>query len=86
MPNQIALDEMNPGLTALKGIKKEWALASAALDFSRPDAADPLLLNRAIWYSTKGFDKPYPGDERVLRPAEVHAYLQAKAGMTTTAN
>lgn len=85
VPNQIALDEMNPGSTALKGIKKEWALASAALDFSRPDAADPLLLNRAIWYSTKGFDKPYPGDARVLRPAEVHAYLQAKAGMATTA-
>ena len=30
------------------------------------------LLNRAIWYSTRGFDKPYPGDARVLLPAEVH--------------
>jgi YVTN family beta-propeller protein len=86
VPNQIALDEMNPGSTALNGIRKEWALASAELDFSKPDAADPLLLNRAIWYSTKGFDKPYPGDERVLRPAEVHAYLHAKAGTATRAD
>jgi hypothetical protein len=86
VPNLIALDEMNPGSTALNGIKKEWALASAALDFSKPDAADPLLLNRAIWYSTKGFDKPYPGDERVLRPTEVHAYLQAKGSVATRTN
>ena len=86
VPNLIALDEMNPGSTALNGIKKEWALASAELDFSKPDAADPLLLNRAIWYSTKGFDKPYPGDERVLRPTEVHAYLQARASVVTRTN
>jgi hypothetical protein len=45
-----------------------------------------LLLNRAIWYSTKGFDQPYPGDERVLRPTEVHAYLQAKASVATRTN
>ena len=78
LPNQVALDEMNPGSTALRGIRKEWALASAALDFSKPDVADPQILNRAIWYGTKGFDKPYPGDERVLRPGEVHSYLAAR--------
>lgn len=76
--NQISLDEMNPGSTALKGLEKEWALASAALDFSKPDAADTDILNRAIWYGTKGFDKPYPGDARVLAPNEVHAYLALK--------
>lgn len=69
---------MNPGSTALKGLEKEWALASAALDFSKPDAADTDILNRAIWYGTKGFDKPYPGDARVLAPNEVHAYLALK--------
>jgi hypothetical protein len=36
------------------------------------------LLNRAIWYSTKGFDRPYPGDDRVLNPDEVHPYLKSK--------
>lgn len=79
LPNQIDLTEMNPGSTQLAGIRKEWALASAELDFAKPDAADPLLLNRAIWYSVKGYDMPYPGDERVLKPSEVHAYLQNKA-------
>jgi hypothetical protein len=29
------------------------------------------LLNRVIWYTAKGFDTPYPGDGRVLRPEEV---------------
>ena len=41
------------------------------MDFSRPDAAGEELLNRAIWYSAKGFHIPYPGDDRVLRPSEV---------------
>lgn len=74
VPNQIPLDELNPSLASLSGLKKEWALASAKLDSSKPDAADEKLLNRVIWYATKGFDKPYPGDERVLAPHEVHKY------------
>ncbi|MGD9171818.1 MAG: bifunctional YncE family protein/alkaline phosphatase family protein [Candidatus Thiodiazotropha sp.] len=78
LPNQIPLDEFNPSLAKLKGLRKEWAIASSNLDFSKPDVADEEILNRAIWYGTKGFDKPYPGDERVLRPDEVHAYIEAK--------
>ncbi len=78
LPNQVPLDELNPQVSALKGLQKEWALASARMDFSKPDAADENLLNRVIWYSTKGFDKPYPGDSRVLAPQEVHAYLKTK--------
>jgi len=61
----------NPPLSALSGLAREWAQASAAEDFSRPDAANPELLNRAVWYSTRGFGTPYPGDGRVLHPAEV---------------
>jgi hypothetical protein len=41
------------------------------MDFSKPDAVEPAVLNRAIWYSVRGFDTPYPGDGRVLRPSEV---------------
>lgn len=78
LPNQVPLDELNPQVSALKGLQKEWALASARMDFSKPDAADENMLNRVIWYSTKGFDKPYPGDSRVLVPQEVHAYLKTK--------
>lgn len=78
VPNQIPLDELNPSLASLSGLKKEWALASAQLDSSKPDAADEKLLNRVIWYATKGFDKPYPGDERVLAPHEVHNYVEER--------
>ncbi len=38
-----------------------------------PDMANPRLLNRAIWYSVKGYTTPYPGDTRVLMPQEVLA-------------
>ena len=75
LPNQIPLDEMNPSPSALTGIQREWALASDAMDFSRPDVAGEGLLNRAIWYATKGFDVPYPGDRRVLRPIEVELFV-----------
>jgi hypothetical protein len=64
-------DEMNPAMAALSGVQLEWAVACDAMDFSRPDVAGEDLLNRAIWYATKGFDVPYPGDGRVLRPSEV---------------
>ena len=73
VPNLIPLNELNPGSAALTGLAKEWATASSSLDFSTPDAANEALLNRCIWYSTKGFDRPYPGDARVMRPDEVAA-------------
>jgi Phosphoesterase family len=78
LPNQIPLDELNPSTTALSGIQLEWALACEAMDFSRPDVAGEDALNRAIWYGTKGFDLPYPGDDRVLRPSEVEAYVEER--------
>jgi hypothetical protein len=71
VPNQVPLTEINPAMAALSGVQLEWALACEAMDFSRPDVAGEDLLNRAIWYATKGFDVPYPGDGRVLRPSEV---------------
>jgi hypothetical protein len=39
----------------------------------KPDLADPNLLNHAIWYATKGFSIPYPGESRVLYPYQVKA-------------
>jgi hypothetical protein len=63
---------VNREASSLTGIERAWAVASARMDFSVPDVeANRAALNRAIWYSTKGFDVPYPGDGRVLRPAEV---------------
>jgi hypothetical protein len=78
LPNSVPLDEMNPSIAALTGLRLEWALASDKMDFSRPDAAGEDHLNRAIWYATKGFNVPYPGDGRVLRPSEVESYVAAR--------
>jgi YVTN family beta-propeller protein len=77
LPNLIALDELNPPVAALNGNQRDWAEACEKMDFSRPDVAGEDLLNRAIWYGTKGFDVPYPGDGRVLRPSEVDAHVEA---------
>jgi len=56
-------------------LQAEWVAASDAMEFggseTRPDENDENVLNRAIWYGTKGYDTPYPGDGRVLRPHEV---------------
>jgi hypothetical protein len=67
----------NPPLSELTGMQRAWAEASDAMDFRTPDAAPEELLNRAIWYGVKGF-VPYPGDGRVLSPAEVTAKFGAE--------
>ena len=60
LPNRIPLDEMNPSMKALRGLERELAIASSAMDFDEPDAAPEDELNRAIWHSVMGFAKPYP--------------------------
>jgi hypothetical protein len=58
-----------------RSVEEAWAAASDAMGFGDidtvPDENNEQLLDRAIWYGTMGFDKPYPGDGRVLRPEEV---------------
>ena len=61
----------NPALETLTGMPRMWALASLHMDFSHPDGIDDQLLNHAIWYASKGFTTPYPGEQRVLSPDEV---------------
>jgi len=61
---EVPLNEVNPALARLTGLQLEWALACEEMDFSAPDAADEDLLNRAIWYATKGFDVAYPAMDR----------------------
>jgi phospholipase C len=60
LPNRIALDEMNPPLSALRGYPKRLAELSLQMNFEEPDAAPEDALNRAIWHSVKGFGTPYP--------------------------
>jgi len=57
---EIALDEMNPGLKALKGRELLAAKQSMQMNWHDPDDEPSEVLNRIIWWSTKGFDKPYP--------------------------
>jgi YVTN family beta-propeller protein len=82
VPNQIALDELNPGsTTAMSKVQKAWFEASTKM-FNKqglvPDEQDENLLNRAIWYGTRGFNKPYPGDTKVLLPEEVTKLTASK--------
>jgi len=67
LPNQIPLDEMNPGLAGLTGLQKRLAQESLKMDFSEPDDAPENLLNRVIWHSVKGFQAPYPARKRSKR-------------------
>lgn len=89
---QVKLDELNPKPTANTGqgtladLKNSWSLASSRLDFSGPDRADLALLNRAVWYATKGYDRAYPGDKTVLFPGDVHFYLKSEGRDATYAD
>jgi hypothetical protein len=67
--NLIPLNDLNQSVASLKGLQRKMALASARMDFSKPDAAPEDLLNHIIWWSVKGYDKPYPGEKTVKAPA-----------------
>ena len=61
-PATIALNDMNPPLSAQSGKERYWTEKSLALDWSGLDRADSATLNRVIWHSVRGVDTPYPGD------------------------
>lgn len=44
-----------------------------------PDTINANMLNHSVWYATKGFDKPYPGEKKVLTPAEVEQQPESRA-------
>ena len=74
--NKIPLDQVTPTPTAsTSALVAAWNQASAtALGVgSKTFQADvyPNMLNHAIWYSTKGYNTPYPGDSKVLWPNQV---------------
>jgi YVTN family beta-propeller protein len=59
VPNQIPLDEMNPGLHTLKGKELHYARKSMEPEFEHVDRGEDQLLNRIIWYAMKGKER-YP--------------------------
>jgi hypothetical protein len=75
VPATIALDQ-GPDLTAGKlvaytSIEKEWLKATAKVmkgKYDKADAVDPNFLNRVTWYVTTGWNRPYPGEDKVQEP------------------
>ncbi|SCB97023.1 40-residue YVTN family beta-propeller repeat-containing protein [Fictibacillus enclensis] len=44
-----------------------------------PDEVNANMLNHAVWYATKGFDTPFPGDKAPLAPDVVAQQPESKA-------
>jgi YVTN family beta-propeller protein len=63
LPNNVPLNQMNPGTTASFENRTEryWARKSLRMDFSQPDLVDEGVLNRVIWHSVKG-NARYPSE------------------------
>jgi YVTN family beta-propeller protein len=57
---EVKLDEMNPGLKALNGRQLWAAKQSAAMNWREPDDVPSEVLNRILWWDSKGYDKEYP--------------------------
>jgi len=70
-----------------KGLAKSWTeWSNTQIDAINgkhgnptPDASNANMMNHATWYATKGFDKPYPGDDSVLTPEVVAQQPASKA-------
>jgi YVTN family beta-propeller protein len=60
MKPQVPLTEVNPSLGSLQGKAREAAIASMQMDFTIPDAVPSDQLNRILWHTAKGWDRPYP--------------------------
>ena len=59
VPNNIPLNEMNPLLTTLNGRALHFAKKSLLPEFDEIDSGDDDLLNRILWFASKG-NTPYP--------------------------
>lgn len=65
---RIALDTMNPPLSALSGTQLKAARRSAAMNWNHVDAAPEQVLNQILWWDNRGYDKVIP-KTRVGLPA-----------------
>jgi YVTN family beta-propeller protein len=57
---KVALDEMNPAVRSLNGRRLWAAQQSLAMNWSHPDDIKEDVLNRILWWDSKGYDKTYP--------------------------
>ncbi len=57
---KVALDEMNPPLRALEGKRLRAARQSSTMNWSEVDDVPQDVLNRILWWESKGYDTAYP--------------------------
>jgi YVTN family beta-propeller protein len=57
---KVALDEMNKPLNALNGRELWAARQSAAMNWHHPDDVPSDVLNRILWWDSKGYNTAYP--------------------------
>lgn len=75
--NTAALADTKHVTPQAKHLVKKWTewsnknMDKLSGEHAEPDDVNANMLNHAIWYETKGFDKPYPGDKKVLMPKQV---------------
>ncbi len=75
--NAAALANTNKVGEQAKNLSKKWTdWSNSNKDkftgkHAKPDDVNANMLNHAVWYATKGFDRAYPGDKKPLTPTEV---------------
>lgn len=83
--NAAALASTKQVTPATKELAKEWTdwsnqqRGDLAGKTASPDTTNANMMNHATWYATKGFDIQYPGDDKVLTPAQVAEQPASKA-------
>ncbi len=58
-------------VVSLNQTQKVWLKATAKVmkhKYDKADAVDPNFLNHVTWYATTGWNRPYPGEDKVLPP------------------
>jgi len=72
VPNQVALDELNPPPKALHDpVQRHYAQISATLPLEKMDACPEDLLNRILWHAQKGSQTLYPAWALTHVPEEI---------------
>jgi DNA-binding beta-propeller fold protein YncE len=59
-------------LRKLKPIEKAWLQAKNKVFSGKqhiPDSEDPVVVNHWVWYEATGYNRPYPGEVKVLWPS-----------------
>lgn len=78
VPATLALDQ-GPDLPVGKPVtytpvEREWLKATAKVmkgKYDKAHAVDPNFLNHVTWYVTTGWDRPYPGEDKVQAPGSL---------------